>query len=197
MATGRQRLFDTEQALDAAMLSFWKNGYAGTSIASLTTAMGINKPSMYAAFGNKEQLFLTVVERYVQKHGFPHAEKLMQGSQSLKARVRLYLSSIAEMLINSHLPGGCFVANSSCEYGGNHLPEKAAQAIKLINDNTQSGLLAFFQHEQQTGNLSSKISAEGLVSYLQAISNGMAVMARGGASTNELESIINVAIEIL
>jgi len=197
MATGRQRLFDTEQALDAAMLIFWKNGYSGTSIASLTTAMGINKPSMYAAFGNKEQLFLTTVERYVQKHGFPHAEKLILGSQSLKERLRLYLSSIAEMQMDCDLPGGCFVTNSSCEYGGDLLPEKAAQAIKLINSNTQSGLLTFFKNEQQIGNLVSDTSAEALVSFLQAINNGMAVMARAGTSKNELESIINQALKAL
>ncbi len=196
MATGRQRLFNTEQALDAAMLTFWKNGYSGTSIASLTTAMGINKPSMYAAFGNKEQLFLTAVERYVQKHGFPHAEKLMQGAESLKERVRLYLSSIAEMQMDEDLPGGCFVTNSSCEYGGNLLPEQAGQAIKLINSNTQSGLLAFFESEQQKGNLSNKTITKDLVLYLQTINNGMAVLARGGASKAELDSIIHQAINI-
>ncbi len=196
MATGRQRLFDTEQALDAAMLLFWKSGYAGTSIASLTAAMGLNKPSLYSAFGNKEQLFQTVVERYVQKHGFPHAEKLMTGDAPLKARVRLYLNSIASMQMDGSLPGGCFVANSSCECGGDALPEKAAETIRLINAKTQAGLLAFFKAEQQKGNLSVDKSPEALVAYLQAINNGMAVMARGDASKKELEAVINQTVEI-
>lgn len=195
MATGRQRLFDTEQALDAAMLQFWKNGYAGTSIANLTSAMGLNKPSLYSAFGNKEQLFVTVVERYMQKHGFPHAEKLMAENQPLKERIRLYLDSIAAMQIDCNLPGGCFVANSSCEYGGNLLPEKAAQGINLINTNTQSALVLFFESEQQKGNLSNTHSAKDYASYLLTINNGMAVMARAGGSKEELNAIITVAVE--
>ena len=66
MAAGRPRAFDKEKALEAAMLVFWRNGYAGTSMADLTDAMGINKPSLYAAFGNKEQLFVAAVEQYMR-----------------------------------------------------------------------------------------------------------------------------------
>ena len=65
---GRPRAFDPEQALDRALQLFWRKGYEGTSIADLTAAMGINPPSLYAAFGNKEALFRRALDRYEAQH---------------------------------------------------------------------------------------------------------------------------------
>src|SRR5437763_11962127 len=67
MPRGRPREFDTEKALDAALLLFWRHGYEGTSLTALTGAMGINVPSLYAAFGNKEALFRKALDRYLRK----------------------------------------------------------------------------------------------------------------------------------
>ena len=67
MARGRPRQFNAEKALDAALMLFWRHGYEGTSLAALTTAMGINVPSLYAAFGNKETLFKKALDRYIQR----------------------------------------------------------------------------------------------------------------------------------
>src|SRR5947209_18177656 len=92
MPLGRPREFDVEKALDAALLLFWRRGYEGTSLAALTSAMGINVPSLYAAFGNKEALFRKVLERYLQRPAsyLPtalqeptarrHAEQLFRGA---------------------------------------------------------------------------------------------------------------------
>ncbi|MCA9021439.1 MAG: helix-turn-helix transcriptional regulator, partial [Planctomycetaceae bacterium] len=66
MSVGRPREFDTNQALDDALDVFWRNGYEGTSILELTEAMGINRPSLYAAFGNKEALFRKAIDRYME-----------------------------------------------------------------------------------------------------------------------------------
>src|SRR3954463_3624794 len=65
-ARGRPRKFDADQALDAALAVFWRKGYEGASLPDLTEAMGINRPSLYAAFGNKEELFRRAVDRYVE-----------------------------------------------------------------------------------------------------------------------------------
>ncbi len=84
---GRPRSFDKEKALDAALQVFWRKGYEGASMADLTSAMGIEKPSLYAAFGDKEQLFLQVLDHY-QAHspGMP----LRAGSPGLQRRIRLH-----------------------------------------------------------------------------------------------------------
>ena len=65
---GRPRAFDMDKALDAALDLFWRKGYEGTSIADLTKAMGINPPSLYAAFGGKETLFHQALDRYEAAH---------------------------------------------------------------------------------------------------------------------------------
>src|SRR5258706_8145264 len=65
MAGGRPRAFDVDEALDRALDVFWRQGYEGTALSDLTAAMGINRPSLYAAFGNKEELFGKVLDRYV------------------------------------------------------------------------------------------------------------------------------------
>src|SRR5256885_9967527 len=70
MPKGRPREFDADKALDAALLLFWRHGYEGTSLAALTDAMGINVPSLYAAFGNKESLFRMVLDRYLKGPAF-------------------------------------------------------------------------------------------------------------------------------
>ncbi len=80
MSAGRKRTFDEEQALEAAMRVFWQKGYVGTSLSDLTAALGINKPSLYAAFGNKEQLFASALARYGSRYGLPHAEHLLEPS---------------------------------------------------------------------------------------------------------------------
>src|ERR1700722_19683823 len=64
MPSGRTRQFDTEEALARALAVFWARGYEGATLAELTAAMGINRPSLYAAFGNKEQLFRKALEHY-------------------------------------------------------------------------------------------------------------------------------------
>src|SRR3954463_942914 len=63
---GRPRSFDTDRALDRALTVFWRKGYAGASLPDLTRAMGINRPSLYAAFGNKEALFRKAIDRYAE-----------------------------------------------------------------------------------------------------------------------------------
>ena len=68
MAIGRPRAFDMDQALDRALDVFWRKGYEGASICDLTAAMGINPPSLYAAFDNKEGLFRKALDRYAAMH---------------------------------------------------------------------------------------------------------------------------------
>ena len=67
MPQGRPRAFDIDEALEQALQVFWRKGYLGTSLTDLTEAMGINRPSLYATFGNKEALFRKVLDRYSER----------------------------------------------------------------------------------------------------------------------------------
>src|SRR5690349_489182 len=94
---GRPRAFDTEAALDAALDVFFRHGYEGASLDALTDAMGINRPSLYAAFGNKEQLFKAVLDRYVERNGHAMCESLAAPT----AR------EAVERLLRAAVMGGC------------------------------------------------------------------------------------------
>src|ERR1700691_333348 len=93
MAAGRPRGFCTEKALDSAMQVFWRKGYEGTSMVDLTGAMGINSPSLYAAFGSKEGLFRAVLERYDERRrGF--MEKVLAAPDAYSV-AQLFLEGVA------------------------------------------------------------------------------------------------------
>ena len=194
MVAGRHRLFDKEQALETAMSVFWRNGYNGTSMSDLTEALGIYKPSLYAAFGNKEELFISSLKHYVEKYGIPHVDKLFTPNNNLKSRVQAYLQSVANMLCNPDLPGGCFVASSTCESGGECMPHDAIELIADINKTTKQALTDFFISEKSKGNLAVKSSPEDLALFILAVINGMAVLARNGTPIEDLKKLIAQAI---
>lgn len=190
MGVGRKRKFDKEVALTRAMELFWRNGFNGTSLSQLTQAMGINKPSMYAAFGNKEEVFISALKLYVQKHGVPHFDKLLEDNVSLPQRIQNYLASIAEMLADKELPGGCLVTFSTCEAGGDSLPSKAVENVTQTNLQSIEVYRDFFRAEQQKGNLAPTASPEVLADLLLTLQFGLAVMAKNGVERKRLIKII-------
>ena len=194
MGAGRQREFDKQVALDAAMKVFWANGYSGTSLSELTDVMGINKPSLYAAFGNKEALFISALDHYLGEHGAPHSQELHAPNKSLRSRLRAYLNSIARMVCDPSLPGGCFVATTTSESGGDCLPADASRAIARINQLTHESLVDFFRREVSAGNLAKGTSPEDLADYLLALQYGLGVMARNGTDLETLDRVIECAV---
>ena len=194
MVAGRQRTFDKEDALIKAMEVFWRKGYSGTSLSDLTEAMGINKPSLYAAFGNKEDLFVSAIQQYVNEYGIPNFEKLMLPETSFKQRLQAYLEAIAKMISDSKLPGGCFVTTSTCEAGSDCLPENAVQTVHKINTTSIEAFVSFFKDEQVKGNLESSAPPEILADYLLALQFGLAVMARNGIKRDRLKKVISHAL---
>ena len=194
MAAGRQREFDKQIALDAAMELFWSNGYNGTSLSDLTNAMGINKPSLYAAFGNKEALCVSALNHYVSKYGSPHMDELNAPGKSLRSRLTAYLKSIAQMVSDPTLPGGCFVAATTNEAGGEYLPAGVSQAVAKINQLTRKTLIDFFRQEASTGTLGKTNSPDVLADYILTLQYGLAVMARNRAKPKVFEDVIEYAV---
>jgi AcrR family transcriptional regulator len=197
MKAGRHRTFDKDIALDQAMKVFWSNGYPGTSLSDLTDAMGINKPSLYAAFGNKEKLYQSVLEKYVTKHGVVHAEHLFVTNKSLNERVKCYLTSIAQMVTNPNLPSGCLMCISTSEVGGTRIPADALQTISSINEVTKSSLNTFFTNEMSAGNIASERTPAMLANYIILLQFGLSVMARNGANFKEIKEVIKISMENL
>jgi AcrR family transcriptional regulator len=197
MAAGRKRQFDPEQALETAMRVFWKKGFVATSINDLTEALGINRPSLYAAFGNKQALFLRALARYGAHYGLPHAGNLLAPEEApLRTRVHSYLLSIARMLTNPELPGGCLFAQTTYEAGSDSLPEAAVRSMMGINLDTRRTLTAFFASERDRGNLRCAAEPAAFATYLMSVFFGMAVLARNGSGMDDLEPTIELATEV-
>ncbi|WP_161569514.1 TetR/AcrR family transcriptional regulator [Veronia nyctiphanis] len=194
MAAGRKCEFCKEQALDAAMKVFWEKGFLGASLSELTQAMGINKPSMYAAFGNKEQLFVAATDYFAERHGSQACRNLQQSEGTVKERMKVYLSTVSDMQNQPGLPPGCFIAQAIGESVGGSLPAAALSAIQKASGISWSFLTDFFQHEIDAGRLSDSKSAEVYTRYTLTAIQGMASMARSGVPRHKMNDVIDLTL---
>src|SRR5580658_4662785 len=105
MAKGRPRAFDVNQALDRALQVFWRQGYEGSSLADLTQAMGINPPSLYAAFGNKAGLFRETLDRYTD--GPAGYVRTALEAPTARAVAERLLQGAIDLLSDERHPRGC------------------------------------------------------------------------------------------
>src|SRR5580700_8309201 len=125
---GRPRAFDTDEALDQAMHLFWRKGFLGTSLSDLTEAMGINRPSLYAAFGNKESLFRKALEHYSKGPSAYLNDALRE--PNARAVVERLLRGVVDLLTNPHTPTTCMWVHGALSCGDDPLrKEFAAQRV--------------------------------------------------------------------
>src|SRR5437588_3573741 len=111
MPAGRPRTFDAEKALDRALKVFWRKGYEGTSLPDLTKAMGINRPSLYAAFGNKESLFRKALDRYAEGPAAYMREAL--NKPTARAVAERLLGGTIDLLTDRRNPRGCHMVHGA------------------------------------------------------------------------------------
>ena len=195
MAGGRQREFNKDEALQNAMLVFWKKGFVGASLADLTEGMGINKPSMYAAFGNKEQLFVQATEYYLQHNANEHIKHLFTPDQSLKDRLKGYMLSAVSAQCDPDSPKGCYISLCVSEAASECIPDDAEAAITTAKNTGEDYLRKFFTDEQQQGHLATQADCDALALYVMTVLHGTAAMARGGKSLKDLQAIVEYALK--
>jgi AcrR family transcriptional regulator len=198
MGAGRKRCFDKSDALDKAMRVFWENGYAGTSVTDLTDALGINKPSLYAAFGNKEQLFNATLEHYTSHYGTPILKLLTDPVETPFAeRLRAYMLGITDLVTSKQSPKGCFIVKSNCEAGSSAIPEDIELSLQAMRSDHQKEIREAVEAEQRTGLLLKSIKPADIADYLLSVLYGISVQARQGKSKKELSKVIDIAINAL
>jgi AcrR family transcriptional regulator len=198
MSAGRKRSFDKEEALDKAMRVFWENGYAGTSITHLTSALGINKPSLYAAFGNKEQLFATSMEHYMDRYAAPAAHHLTEPPDApLKERLKAYLFGIIDVISDCDSPKGCMYVKSSCESGGAAIPGEITTDLQNMGMASEKVLTNLLEAERRKGRLPADTPVQDIASYLLSVTYGLSVLARRGKTKEELMAVAEMAVSAL
>jgi AcrR family transcriptional regulator len=191
MAGGRPREFDVETALDRAMDVFWKRGYESASLPELTAAMGINKPSLYAAFGSKEQLFRKAVERYLGGPG-SHVSEAMKLPTARDA-VEAMLDGGIEVVTDPKHPGGCMLLQSSMGVGAE--AECLKREVTAIREAGLELLSNRLERGKHAGELPSDADCGDLARYFTTVMHGMAVQASGGATKAQLERVAAIAMQ--
>lgn len=190
---GRPRCFDTECALDSALAVFWRHGYQGASMSELTAAMGISKPSLYAAFGDKESLYLKALERYAAI-GIGHALPLLHDEPDARLAVVGFLRAMAATLADPALPGGCFVVNGAADCGCDATPPAVDAALRKALQNGQDQLRLRLERARRDGQLAPGVTADELAVFFSSVLAGMGVLSKGGAKQKRLDAVIRVAM---
>jgi AcrR family transcriptional regulator len=187
---GRPRSFDEEKALDCALRVFWRKGYAGASLSNLTSAMGIERPSLYATFGDKEALFRRVLDRY-QSGPANYAREALREPTARRVAERLFRDS-ANCGGDPHAPGGCLLVQGAlvCGNQAKHVQEELASRRTAA----EVALRRRFQRAKAQGDLLADVDAAALARYVMAVLHGMAVRSAAGASRKELRGIGEMAM---
>lgn len=189
-AKGRPREFCVDKALAAALGVFWSKGYEGASMSDLTEAMGITKPSLYAAFGNKEALFHKALELYESEKLEYMREALRQPTARAVAE-RLMRGAI-DAQMSSCDPKGCLGVISATACGAE--AESIKADVMQRRASSQAALVERFEQAKRDGDLPGRVDIDGLTSYLYAIVQGMAVQAGSGATRADLERIVDTSL---
>src|ERR1700680_1561830 len=188
--SGRPRSFDLDKALDAATQVFWREGYQGASLSDLTEAMGINRPSLYAAFGNKETLFHKVIDRYARGRAAYVREALKQ--PTARAVTEQLLRGAADLLTDPQHPTGCLLVQGALVCGEDS--DCIRQALVSRRVAIEAALRRRFQRAKEEGDLAADTNPADLSRYVITISQGMAVQAAGGGSRADLQRGVATAM---
>jgi AcrR family transcriptional regulator len=188
---GRPRAFDRAKALRRAMEVFWAQGYEGTSLADLTKAMGINRPSLYAAFGCKEALFREAVELYEEIEGVA-ANRALAEEPTAFAAFEAMLRANAAAYTDPRKPPGCMVVLAAIL----GTPDSAAvrEYLALSRRRTQSVLEQRLKRAIKEGEIPPGVNVRSLASFYATVLAGMSLQARDGASKAALDAIVDVAL---
>jgi len=185
--TGRPRTFDAETALDKAMKVFWEKGYEGSSLPELTEAMGMNRPSLYAVFGNKENLFRMALDRYGATHD-PLFQAALQ-EKTARAVVEHFLRGNAAAQTETDKPHGCLAINGALVCSDEALPIRNS-LIEHRADN-EARLRDRLEQAKADGDLPAATCSSQMARYIMTVSNGMAVQAAAGATRQQLLEVVD------
>ena len=184
-AIGRPRGFDADAALDAAVRVFWAQGYEGASLDDLTQAMGINRTSMYRAFGNKEQLFGLALARYTEGPASYVARALAEPTAREVAAA--FLAGSVRGTTLPDCPSGCLGVQGALATGGAGRP--AHDLLAAWRESGTAHLRDRFRRAVDDGDLPAGTDPGLLARYLMTVANGIAVQAAGGTPRAELELV--------
>src|SRR5947208_13179907 len=185
---GRPRAFDPDAALERAMHVFWAKGYEGASLSDLTRAMRINRPSLYAAFGNKEQLFRKVLDRYMDGP-VAYFSKALAAPKARDVVEEIFFGT-AMMTDDPTIPAGCLMVQGALACGNASARKEAAARRAASEAMLRRRLL----RAKREGDLPRSAGPAELACYVMTVVRGMAVQSASGASRDQLRRVAQIAL---
>lgn len=190
MATGRPRGFDTDAALGRALEVFWRRGFEGATLEELTAAMGVSRPSLYAAFGDKESLFRKALDRY--ESGFAERSSAALAEPTARAVAGHVLATVVEGLGDPDRPRGCLIVQAALTCGPGS--ERVRAELAARREAWVATLRARFERAVAEGDLPPDADAAALARLLATVAHGLSVQAAGGADPDELRRAAALAL---
>jgi AcrR family transcriptional regulator len=196
MVRGRPREFDPDETLDQVLVLFWRDGFDGASMQDLADSVGVSKPSLYAAYGNKEALFLAALERYASTHGGRQAAEL-----DAEPDVRVAVQRMLEHVVDAPAPGncgqpaGCMVVMSSALCDAPHVPVAVQESVRGMLQLSADALACRLQRAAADGALPAGTDPRALAEYFSAVMCGLSVQARSGVDRAVLRQVVATAMQ--
>ena len=190
----RIRQFDTDEALDAMVEVFWRKGFSSTSIQDLENATRLTRPSLYAAFGGKDSLFLAILIRYQDRYN-GHLMAALRQPGSARAALRLYLDKLVDQLCDNRLPPGCLLTNSVIEFGA--VSEATGRFVREQLTVIESELYRTLRRGQMEKEINADLDPKALARMFTAMAEGIALLARGGFGQESLRDVVDSAMSAL
>ncbi|MGO4173527.1 TetR/AcrR family transcriptional regulator [Bosea sp. TAF32] len=188
---GRPRSFDRQFALQRAMEVFWDRGYQAASMSDLTGAMRINSPSLYAAFGSKEELYREAIAHFAATESDDILSPL-QDAPTARAALEGYLMASAETFTGPGRPPGCMVVLSAVNAVG--VGEETSRILREMRAGSVTMIEKRLIRAVAEGELPASLDLRALASYYVTVQQGMSIQARDGASRAMLEAIVQGAM---
>ncbi len=188
---GRPRSLDRDVGLSVASRLFWEHGYEGTSIADLTQAMGVTPPSLYAAYGSKEELYRQALD-YNIAHEMKRRAEALQGPMSAFDALEFYLYDVAEGVSNPGNPRGCIISTAVLHHAEEN--EAVAREVAARRDASIQCMKSRFDRAVGEGELPTNTDTDTLARFYSAVVQGMSAQACDGASTIQLKRLVDAAL---
>lgn len=187
---GRPREFCVDDALAKALRVFWEKGYEGTSLNDLTEAMGITRPSLYAAFGNKEALFRKALDLYETEKMHYVGSALTEPTARRVAETML--RGAVENVSSSEDPHGCLrvIASVACGEEAQSIRDEVLERGKVVHQS----IVERFERAKVEGDLPAQVDVLGLTDLLKALVQGISIQAGQGASRAELDRLVDTGL---
>jgi AcrR family transcriptional regulator len=189
---GRPREFCCDQALTAALRVFWSKGYEGTSLSDLTEAMGITRPSLYAAFGNKESLFRQALDLY-EREKMTYVGSALEMPTARAVAQRLLEGTLANVAGKDD-PHGCLgvISSTACGSEAQSIRAEVLERGRSI----QAAFVARMQRAIDEGDFYGPADAEAVTKFLVALVQGISVQAGSGTPREELVHVVETALSM-